>query len=636
MTVDLREAAAWFRETCRHVGVGVALLDVQGRILAANDELAALLRTPADELVGRGEDEFVHPDDRQLADWGIGDDAQRTQLRLLRPDGEIAYAIRILRPLRERFDGSLALAHYLDVTEHNSRLVGLAELGEFAQTVADDRSGAELVSRARNLLTRHLALADDQAAAALGGSPDVLELLGGEDRAFVRSIASILETAQARRRAENARHHLAAHDGLTGLANRATFAARVDEAVGRIEAGREYLCILMIDIDGFKRVNDSLGHLHGDRLLRDVAQRITGVVRPTDTVARIGGDEFAVLLTGLTVPEEAEAIATRVRDAFRAPFAADGRAVHLSASIGVATARSRATDPTEFLADADLAMTEAKSTGKGRCVVFRPALRKAAAHRIALEEDLRVAVERGNFRLDFQPIVELATGRWIGAEALLRWPHPTRGLVPPLDFIPLAEDSGLVVPLGRWVLRTALQHRVAWSEQLPRCPDFCVSVNVSVRQLAEPDFPDDVAHALDATGVPPSALVLEMTESVFMDAENGTLRTLEAIHGLGVRLAIDDFGTGYSALSYLRNFPVDILKLDRSFVAGLLGTAQDRAVTSAVIGLAHQLDIDLVAEGIETFDQLEILRELGCRLGQGYLLHRPMAADAIPATCPAA
>lgn len=632
MTADLHAIEARFGETYRRVAIGMALLDVAGRFRAVNDAFAELVGVEADALIGSEETTFIRPDDRHWADWGIGGEPQRLQVRMCRADGTEIHVIRILTAAAD--EEPFVLGHYIDVTEHNARLAALAELGEFSQTVTDDAGAADLVDRARLLVVQHLGLSEDRAAAVLGGAGDVLELLTAEDRSFVRSISSVVCAVHARRRAETARYHLASHDALTGLVNRTTFAARVADAVGQAERGRGHLCVLMVDIDGFKRVNDSLGHLHGDRLLRDIAQRMTAIVRPTDTVARIGGDEFGVLVTGLAAPNEAEAIALRLRDAFRTPFAVDGRSVHLSASIGVATSASSGIEPAELLADADLAMTEAKNTGKGRCVVFRPALRRAAAQRIALEEDLRAAVEAGAFRLDFQPIVELATGMWVGAEALLRWPHPTRGLVPPLDFIPLAEDSGLVVPLGEWVLRTALQHRVVWTPRLHCRQDFCVSVNVSVRQLAEPGFVDVVTDALAASGVPPEVLVLEMTESVFIDEEAGTLAVLRALRDLGVRIALDDFGTGYSALSYLRRFPVDILKLDRSFIAGLLGTAQDQAVTRAVIGLAQQLDLDLVAEGIETYDQLEILRQLGCRLGQGFLLQKPMPADTLPAHCP--
>ncbi|MGH8889364.1 MAG: putative bifunctional diguanylate cyclase/phosphodiesterase [Acidothermaceae bacterium] len=623
---------AWFVEAGRHASVGMALVALDGRYVEVNDLLCVMLGRPAEDVIGRTTVEITHPDDRHFSSWSYPEisssssDSNRLEKRFLRPDGTVVQAIRVTRVVRDG-DGNpqFMFAQYIDVTERNARFAGLADLGQRAL----DGDGDQLLVEARRLVRETLGITDEEAAAALDSSRDVLAVLPVNDQSFVRSVSNVLDAAHARRRAEGESRRMAMHDTLTGLPNRALLSEKVDEALGQLLPGREYICVLMLDLDGFKRVNDSLGHARGDALLRDVAQRLMGAVRPADTIARLGGDEFAVLLAGLTGPDEAEMVAQRLLDALKAPFSTSGRAVHLSASMGVAPARSRSVTVANLLADADLAMYEAKTSGKGRYVVFAPTFRKAAAGRLALEEDLRTAVTEGAFALHFQPVVDLVTDRWAGTEALLRWPHPTRGMVPPLDFIPLAEDTGLVVPLGKWVLEKALEHRASWNTLVNDQADFGVAINVSVRQLTDPGFVDFVETAIGSSGLPASAITLEMTESVFMDDSHVNMRALEALREIGVRIALDDFGTGYSSLSYLRRFKIDVLKLDRSFVSGLLGSSQDRAITRAVIDLASHLDLELVAEGIETVEQLDLLRQLGCRLGQGYLLHRPMPVDSI-------
>ena len=635
----LPAATAWFAAAARHAAVGMALVSMDGRYLEVNDELCRMLGRPPEDLVGRSTVDITHPDDQHLASWTYPEisaagpaASHRMEKRYLRPDGAVVHAIRMTKLVSDDDGNPVCLfTQLVDVTQRNARLAGLAELG---QRALDDIGNERLVEEARQLVATMLGLSMEDAAAALGFATELIATMSSEDRSFVRSVGNVLDAAHARSRAEGESRRMAMHDTLTGLANRALLSEKVDQALGQLSPGREHVCVLMLDLDGFKRVNDSLGHARGDALLRDVAQRLMGAVRPTDTIARLGGDEFAVLLAGLTGPDEAEMVAQRLLDALKTPFSTSGRAVHLSASAGVALARSRSVTVANLLADADLAMYEAKSSGKGRYVVFAPTFRKAAAGRLALEEDLRAAVVEGGFQLHFQPIVDLVTNRWAGAEALLRWPHPTRGMVPPLDFIPLAEDTGLVVPLGQWVLEKALEHRASWRTMVGDQASFGVAINVSVRQLVEPGFVDFVKAAVEHSELPPSSITLEMTESVFMDDSHANLRALGAVRDLGVRIALDDFGTGFSSLSYLRRFRIDVLKLDRSFVSGLLGSAQDRAITRAVIDLAGHLDLELVAEGIETVEQLELLRQLGCRLGQGYLLHRPMPVEAIVTAYP--
>ncbi len=630
---DSGSRTAWFGEAARNAAIGMALVGLDGRYLEVNDELCRMLGCTASDLVGRSTVELTHPDDRHLSSWSYPELASaesgkhRLEKRMLRSDGTIVQVIRTVKIVTDDAgEPAFLFAQYVDVTARNARFAGLAELG---QRALEDGSLEELMREACRLVAAMLGISEELAARALGGGADVLAMLPADDHGFVRSVSNVLDAAHARTRAEDENRRMAMQDTLTGLANRALLSQRVDEELGRLTPGRDYVCVLMLDLDGFKRVNDSLGHARGDALLRDVAQRLMGAVRPSDTIARLGGDEFAVLLGGLESASEVEVVAQRLLDALKAPFSAAGRVVHLSASVGVATAHSRTVTVANLLADADLAMYEAKRSGKGRYVVFAPTLRKVASGRLALEEDLRAAVAGGALRLHFQPVVELVTGAWRGVEALLRWPHPTRGMVPPLEFIPIAEDTGLVVPLGEWVLDNALLHRASWVDALNAPSHFDIAVNVSVRQLVEPGFVDFVAASVARSGLPPSSITLEMTESVFMDDSHANIRALEALHDIGVRIALDDFGTGYSSLSYLRRLRIDVLKLDRSFVSGLVGSAQDRAVTRAVIDLAHHLDLELVAEGIETAEQLDVLRQLGCRLGQGYLLHRPLPAETI-------
>jgi diguanylate cyclase (GGDEF)-like protein/PAS domain S-box-containing protein len=418
--------------------------------------------------------------------------------------------------------------------------------------------------------------------------------------------------------------HQAFHDPLTGLANRSLFRDRVRHALALRSRTHKPLAVLFLDLDGFKAVNDSLGHAVGDRLLGSVAGRLLSVVRPGDTVARLGGDEFAVLLEDLDGLHVAQQVAQRFIEELHTAIALDGHEVFVGASVGLALA-SADDDADELLRNADLAMYRAKTLGKNRCEVFEPDMHAAALARMEIENDLRHAVVRGELRLHYQPVVELATGRVVGVEALLRWQHPTRGLVSPLDFIGVAEESGLIVPVGRWVLSEACRQVARWQRTtgLP----LRLSVNLSARQLQAPRLAEFVARTLRSTGVRPNDLVLEITESILVDDAERTIAKLHLLRELGVKLAIDDFGTGYSSLNYLRRLPVDVLKIDRSFVQGIGTESELAALTGAIVGIGRDLGLDTVAEGIEEPAQLEALRAMGCVLGQGFLFARPLPAD---------
>jgi diguanylate cyclase (GGDEF)-like protein len=386
--------------------------------------------------------------------------------------------------------------------------------------------------------------------------------------------------------------------------------------------------VLFLDLDRFKTVNDSLGHGAGDELLIAVAWRLDGCLRSADSPARLGGDEFAVLLEDLAGVDEAVLVAERISQALGRPLELAGREVFLSASMGIAVGSGR---PDDLLRQADVAMYRAKAEGKGRAVVFEASMDSEVVERLELEGDLQHALERDELVVFYQPVVALDGATLAGFEALVRWRHPTRGLVPPGHFIPLAEETGLVVDLGRHVLRTACLQAAAWNAAFPRGALRLMSVNLSGRQLEDPNIIGDVAAALRDSGLPPEALVLEITETVLMHDTETTISRLAGLKALGVRLAVDDFGTGYSSLRYLRRFPIDVLKMAKPFVDGLQADDEGRALARAIIDLAASLSLRCVAEGIEEGVQADLLRELGCGLGQGFHFARPMPASDLEA-----
>jgi diguanylate cyclase (GGDEF)-like protein len=419
--------------------------------------------------------------------------------------------------------------------------------------------------------------------------------------------------------------YLAQHDCLTELPNRVLLTDRLNQAMAVAQRNGKELAVLFLDVDRFKHINDSLGHAIGDRLLQAIAQRLLACVRSTDTVSRQGGDEFVILLSEVSHARDAGLSADKILEALRAPYVIDQREMHVTASIGIVTYPDDGTDVGTLVKHADVAMYHAKESGRNNYQFFKAEMNLRAAERQSLENDLRHAIERREFTLHYQTKVNLETGAIVGVEALIRWHHPQHGLIPPIQFIPVAEECGIIVAIGRWVLREGCRQARAWQDAgLPRVR---MSINVSAVELRTKGFVDGVRTILAETGLDPSYLELELTETFLMQDSTSTSIVLQAIQEMGVHLALDDFGTGYSSLSYLKRFPIDTVKIDQSFVRDVIADAGDASIVGAVISMGSRLHMQVVAEGIETPEQLEFLREQNCPEGQGYYFSRPVVAD---------
>lgn len=432
-----------------------------------------------------------------------------------------------------------------------------------------------------------------------------------------------------RKRGEEQLLHNALHDGLTGLPNRALFLDRLKLAIARAKRREDYqFSVLFLDLDRFKTVNDSLGHLIGDQLLIGISRRLETCLRAGDTVARLGGDEFTILLDDLTGADDVLQVTERIQKELVSPFNLGGNEIFTSVSIGVAPSTTGYDRPDDILRDADTAMYRAKTLGKARHVVFDNEMHARAVNLLQLETDLRRAVERQEFLIYYQPIMSLQTGQVRGFEALVRWRHPKHGLISPLDFIPVAEETGLIIPIGQWVLAEACRQMCEWQKEFPTYPPLSIAVNLSARQFTQPDLVKQVQQALEETGLDPRSLKLEITESVVMGNSEVSIEMLKELRSLGVELSIDDFGTGYSSLSYLHRFPVSTLKVDRSFVNQMTDSNENMELVRTIVTLARTLGMEVVAEGIETESQLAQLKALKCEHGQGYHFSKPMNAEA--------
>ncbi|MFL5749622.1 MAG: EAL domain-containing protein [Chloroflexota bacterium] len=447
----------------------------------------------------------------------------------------------------------------------------------------------------------------------------------------VIGVSVIARNISDRKRLEDELAHQALHDSLTGLPNRVLFHDRLRQSLHPRRTERPGMGrhgVLFVDLDDFKIINDTLGHRIGDQLLISVATRLRQTLRGADTAARLGGDEFTILLEDMTTDVDAERAAERILDELRRPFELDGHHIVVSASIGIAYATAGRDDPADVMRSADTALYEAKGQGKGRHETYKQTMNVRAWRRLELESELRRAIARNEFVVHYQPIVELQTGEIAEVEALVRWEHPVRGLVPPAEFIPLAEQTGIILPLGDFVLETACRQLAEWQRRIPRARVLSVSVNVSARQLVQPGFVESTAAVLARNGLESRRLNLEITESATLEGDTAR-DALYALRELGIRMSIDDFGTGYSSLGYFRNLAIGGLKIDRAFVDGLGTEREDTAIVTAAIAFGHALEVEVVGEGIETQEQLDRLRDLGCALGQGFLFSKAVPPDEV-------
>jgi diguanylate cyclase (GGDEF)-like protein/PAS domain S-box-containing protein len=680
-TAALARREAEYRLLAEHATDLISRHSADGTYLFASPACEALVGYTPDELIGINCFDRMHPDDvgeildglrRLMASDEVG--AGTVEYRSRRKDGTWGWfetSVRAIRDEQGQLSELLAVTRDIDARKEVETELREAE-ERFRRAFEDGPIGMTLVApdgaflQSNRALSTILGRSDDELRAttvqALTHPEDVEvsashmdALMAGRVSSYrlekrylrndgtpvwcqlsvslVRSSVdgtplytmSQIEDISDRRAIEERLSHQALHDALTGLSNRTLLLDRVRQAVARSARTGRAIAVLFIDLDRFKLVNDSLGHESGDELLVAVAERLLAVVRPDDTVARLGGDEFVVLCEDLG-EEGIVAVAERLRASLAEPYALRGGEVSVRASIGIATPADGGSAAETLVRDADAAMYRAKERGRDRVVVFDDGMRGLAADRLSLEADLRRAIEGGDLSLAYQPTLDIRNGRITGMEALLRWEHPVRGVVPPSAFIPVAEETGLIVALGTWVLDQACRQVAAW-RPLVGDAGLVMAVNLSARQLAHPGLVADVAEVLSRWGCRPGEICLEITESALMEDAEAARAQLTALKDLGLLLAVDDFGTGYSSLSYLKRFPVDLLKVDRSFVSGLGTDAEDSAIVTAVIGLAHALGLSALAEGVEDGTQLRELQRLGCDMAQGYLLARPQPAE---------
>jgi diguanylate cyclase (GGDEF)-like protein/PAS domain S-box-containing protein len=667
-----------FRAMVRYSADIIAVVDATGRLVEASPAATEVLGLTADDFGDRDLFELIHPDDRQPVEVALQEVVHGTGdrvpivLRMRASNGEWR-DLEVTGRALEDDDNSEVVVVARDVTERRRQEAALhaserryrALAGRASQalfildesgrcTFVDDSPkpllgwGAEAVGR----LTRDLMVPEDRPAydsyfaevvAGRGihaprvcrvvdrfGVEHYLEIVANNllDDPLVNGIVIDARDVTERHAAEESLRHHSLHDLVTGLANRALFIDRVDQSIARARrTPRSMMAVLLVDIDRIKMVNDSLGHDAGDEILAAVGQLLERASGSTNTVARMAGAEFAVCCESLRNESDALALGRRLVESAREPLSVAGHDVHLTATIGIALSRGGHDTPDSLLHDADIALNRAKEKGRGRVELFDEESRLRAVHRLEVENGLRAALQNGELRLHHQPVVRLTDGRVVSTEALVRWQHPTRGLLMPDEFIPVAEETGLIASIGRWVVEAACADVRRW-RQSDAFAHLQVAVNVSARQLNDDDIAHVVRDALRANDLAADALALEVTETALMVDEAQARRTLDQLHDLGVHLAIDDFGTGYSSLSNLRRFHFDSLKIDRSFVSGLAeDEGGDAAIIAAVVALAHSLGITVIGEGVNTLDQARKLASLGCDLGQGFLWGRALPAD---------
>jgi len=672
----LRDSEARYRSVADASPIGIYEMDETPVLRFVNEQWQEITGFTEDDALNHNWQQLIHPDDRELmadqwAATGAQGKAFRGMVRVVRPDGEVRWVMSATEPL---FDDEGALTGHVgtldDITERLAAQRDTERLSDILEATSDlvvisDRSRTILYMN--SAARRFFNVGSDDALADFDFTPftpqwavdryvneTIPALTGrgiwsGEFAYFhegyevpvsavflahtdadghLEFISSVTRDITERKAFEERLEYQATHDPLTGLPNRTLFLDRLELALARARRSNRPVAVLFCDVDHFKVVNDSLGHSAGDRLLVSLAQRLRSALRPGDTVARFGGDEFVILCDDLVTEHDAVAIAERANNAVHEPLIVESTEVFPSLSIGIAFA-GLATEPETMIRDADAAMYLAKERGRARYEVYDERMRSTLVERLDIEIALRRALTRHELRVVYQPTINLTSGDIVGFEALLRWEHPERGMLVPGEFIDVAEETGLIVPIGTWVVEQACRQAQRWHASRPDGDPLFVSVNLSSRQLDTALLIDNVADILERTGLPPGTLGLEITESVIMRDPETSTSSLQALKDLGVRIAVDDFGTGYSSLAYLRRFPVELLKVDRAFVDGLgneNGDAEDRAIVEAVVNLAHTLGMKAIAEGVETAEQLAELRAMGCDMAQGYFVSKPLVA----------
>lgn len=669
----LRDSEWKYRSVINNTGEGFWMLDVAGRTVEVNDSLCALLGYQRSEMLGRSPLEFVDDENRaifatqmaRIPDTehrryeialrrrdGINIPTRFNTTTLWREDGGIYGAFAFVSDLTEQRRTEAALTRLSSATEHSGSAIAILEgdgrvqyvnprftemtgfaasevVGQPFQSLRTSRTGA------MREITRALAARRSWRGQALSKRRDgsdywalisvnPVAVDGGERIDFVVVCEDITALVEAQLQAER----LSFFDPLTGLANRRLFIDRLDRAVRTARREQTAAALLYLDLDRFKEINDTFGHEWGDRVLRKVAARLSAAVRDEDTVSRLGGDEFTVILRRVDRERGVAVVAEKLLRLLNEPIELDGQQVVVGSSVGIAMIPPDGSDVESLMRNADRAMYQAKAAGRGTYCFFSPMTGAVAGKVLQIEQQLRQALEQEQFVLHFQPLISLATGRVTSVEALLRWRHPDRGLLLPDEFVPVAEQSGLIVPMGAWVLQSACRHmRALWAAGVVDCG---VSVNLSARQLSDDKLLQTVSAAIDQSGIAPHLLELELTESAVMENLESAIDTLRMLKSLGVTISIDDFGTGHSSLASLKRLPIDTLKIDRSFIHDIPASSDDLAITSAIIAMAHKLGLKVVAEGVETAPQRDFLTRLACETGQGFLFSTPIPPEQLP------
>ena len=677
---DLRASEKRLRSVLDHSPDLIAFVDAEFRLQWVTPNISDWLGYRPADLLGQSTADIIHPADAHLMTAGSellqgggqpegtftvrarhADDGWRwfeVRATNLLDDPDVDALVVTARDVTERVQGQADRDRLNQILEASSDLVVICDVEgrplyanqaalDFFSIGAADLHELRLEERAPGWAQRRYQAEVLPALQEKGTWSGELAYFDGEtevpfsalcvvhldEEGTLAFVSLVLRDISERKAFERRLKHAATHDPLTLLPNRTLLLDRLHVALRRSQRTKRMVAVLFLDIDHFKVVNDSLGHGTGDQLLVHLAGQLSDALRPGDTVARFGGDEFVVLCEDLGGPADAVRIAERIDAGLREPFVTDGSEVFVTVSIGIALAADATVDAESIVRDADAAMYQAKERGRDRFEMFDPKMRNGAVDRLDIESSLRRAIERDELRTHYQPKVSLETGKIVGVEALLRWQHPDQGLLEPsdADFIRVAEDTGLIVPIGAWVLGETFRQVSAWEEQIPHTSGLFACVNLSWIQLNDPGLVDELAAMIRETGIDPGHVDLEMTESVLLEDVAACQETLARLKDLGVKIVVDDFGTGYSSLSYLQQFPVDLLKVDRSFVAGMETGNGDRAIVEAVVGLAHTLGLEAIAEGVETPEQLAQLRDLGCEYAQGYLIAPPQSAEAIEA-----